>query len=211
MSFVRKQRVNDIVVDNVYEKITSEGDAANFSAEAPGKRAVFKFNSLPVGDFNKYVTIELPFAFLLNQNQLEVYWEMTDRLVSPVAYQGFARLITRELAEQLDTFDPNADVYYEEVDSSQIRVYNIGSLSPRPFFNNDPSQIGPGSSNAFLCSVPHTSIPATRENRVVVENQGDNTAVELLGAGDGIVFTSVSGRRFLVRPDDGGTITTTEI
>ena len=47
--------------------------------------------------------------------------------------------------------------------------------------------------------VPHTSTPAENSARVIILQQGDNVALEMLGEGDGIMLKAPNGRQGLLR------------
>ena len=207
MSFVRKMRVDDRVVTGYFEKVPTEADSVSLTAEQGGQRWVTPWGSGSLNSTGTELTIDLPFNYLLNKNQLEVYWQTTTSTDNRV----YGRILDQQTAESLATFDPLLDVYYEEVSSSRVILHNIGKLQPQPFFNGDPALPGPGANNTLLFSVPHTAAPATNTNRLIVDNQGDNVAVELLGAGDGIMFTTRTGKKILLRPDDGEGIIVSEL
>lgn len=206
MSFVTNHRVDDKIVDNFYEKSNTQGSSANFTSEAPGERALIPWRDGTLSDGNTSVVFDLPFSFLLKQNQLEVFWELNDSSVLPVAFLGWSRLLTKEEATSMPGFDETVTVYYEELTASKVEVFNIGNLAPRPFFGNDPNSGGPGTDNTFLFSVPHTAKPAVAQDRVIIRNQGDNVGVELQGAGDGILLVSRLGKKFLLQIDEGGNL-----
>ena len=75
--------------------------------------------------------------------------------------------------------------YFSEIDEETVRVYNLGV--------ND---------KIIVFSVPHTSLQAVSRSRIIVSKQGDNAIIEALGAGDGLLLKSRSGRKGLLVIDD---------
>lgn len=191
MSFVTVHRVNDQPVSNFYEKVPTQGDAEGFSAEAPGRRAI---KDLPQGTTD-LTNIEVPFSYLVGQDQLSVYWwfGQTNR------WELILERTTYEQAGMLSETLP----YYEETSTGTMALYNIGSLDP-----SSVNQGGDFQGGKILFSVPHTALPGSARNRLVVENQGDNVGIELQGRGDGITFTTPQGKTYLIRPEEDGILTT---
>lgn len=191
MSFVTNHRVNDKPVNNFFEKVPTQGDADGFSAEAPGRRAI---KDLPQG--SDLTNIEAPFSYLVGQNQLQLFWWFGGQS----KWELLLERSTYEAAGMMSETLP----YYEETSTGTIALYNIGSL--------DSSAVAPLSGDfqggKLLFSVPHTALPGSARNRLVVENQGDNVGIELQGRGDGITFTTPQGRTYLIRPEEDGILTT---
>lgn len=186
MSFVTNHRVDDRIVTNFYEKQSTEGAASNFTSEAPGQRVLLR-RSDAVEDAG-ILTFTLPFSFLLKQNQLEV-------LHLPNGGEGFVRLLDEDTYSADEILDANNNVYYQEIDSTTVRIFNSANLT----------------GDLFLFNVPFTSLPADLRDRLTVKNQGDNIALEMLGAGDGILMTSRQGKRFLIQIDEGGNLSRKEL
>lgn len=191
MSFVTNHRVNDRPVDNFFEKIPTQGDADGFSAEAPGRRAI---TDVPAAADPAVVDVTTPFSFLVGQSQLEVFW--WDR--GNKRWEILQERSTYEAANMSTVDIP----YYEETSTSTVSFYNIIEL---PGAATGGGQFDGGK---FLFSVPHTALPGSARNRLVVENQGDNVGIELQGRGDGITFTTPQGRTYLIRPEEDGILTT---
>ena len=86
------------------------------------------------------------------------------------------------------------------------------ALSGSTYYTEDSGNTvtiyGPTTTTQFLFDVPHTSIPAELREKIVVRDQGNNDAIELLGNGDGILLRSGSGFKYLVRVDDSGSLVT---
>lgn len=188
MSFVTNHRVDDRIVTNFYEKQSTEGAASNFTSEAPGERVLLRRSDAVEDTETGTLTFTLPFSFLLKQNQLEV-------LHLPTAGEGFVRLLDEDTYLQDPQFNSNSEPYYQEIDSTTVRIFNSASLT----------------GERFLFNVPFTSLPADLRERVTVKNQGDNIALEMLGAGDGILMTSRQGKRFLIQIDEGGNLSRKEL
>lgn len=188
MSFVTNHRVDDRIVTNFYEKQSTEGAASNFTSEAPGERVLLRRSDAVLDMETGTLTFTLPFSFLLKQNQLEV-------LHLPQGGEGFVRLLDEDTYSADEILAANDDVYYQEIDSTTVRIFNPASLT----------------GDLFLFNVPFTSLPADLRERVTVKNQGDNIALEMLGAGDGILMTSRQGKRFLIQIDEGGNLSRKEL
>lgn len=121
----------------------------------------------------------LDFNYLVGVSQLRVYQELTVNAVS------FWSPIL------LEGLDASATVYFTEDSGTRVTITGAANTTQR-----------------FMFDVPHTSIPAELREKVMVRDQGDNDAIELLGNGDGIMFHSSSGFKFLVRMDDSGNLVT---
>jgi len=205
MSQVQPVRSGTVVLSGVFEKITTEGDSSNFLGSNAGLSQLFRatedtgssvdhsygvlvtdVDSVTDGYGNTLYTYDftLDFNYLVGAKQLIVQLKTTPTATQPVA--GFVTLPSKEL---IDT-DPAAnawDPYYEEIDSTTVRVHNILD------------------SRIILALIPHTAIPATNKEKITVQNQGNNEAIELEGAGDGVIFRTPNGSRWLFRIDDSGT------
>ena len=191
MSFVTNHRVNDQPVNNFYEKVSTQGDAAGFSAEAPGRRRILDVAGTAAV---AAVDVTTPFPYLVGQDQLFVSW--WDAIAK--RWELLLEARTYELANMSTDGIP----YYEETSTGTISIYNITSLPNAA--NNTGEFVG----GKFLFSVPHTALPGSARNRLVVENQGDNVGIELQGQGDGITFTTPQGKTYLIRPEEDGILTT---
>lgn len=211
MSFVIPHRVSDKDVIGFYEKLRTQGDVSEFTAEAPGRQAVIHPSAAVYNSATAAFEFELPFSYLVNQRQLLVFWEANNYSVSPTQYVGWNALLSLEIASQIPTFNSLTHPYYRELSSNKVAIHNMGNLTPAPFLNGDPNIPGPGTRNTFFFLIPHTALPGSARNRIVVENQGDNVGIELQGAGDGLALRSPEGKTFLLRVDESGTITTEEL
>jgi hypothetical protein len=191
MSFVTNHRVNDRPVDNFFEKIPTQGDVDGFSAEAPGRRII---TDVPGTSDTSAVQVVAPFSYLVGQDQLEVFW-----------WDSLAKrwhLVLERNTYEAGAMSTDGIPYYEETSTSTITLYNITSLP------NSANGGGSFDGGKFLFSVPHTALPGSARNRLVVENQGDNVGIELQGRGDGITFTTPQGKTYLIRPEEDGILTT---
>lgn len=212
MSFVKPHRVDDKVVPNFYEKIRTQGDSSEFSTEAPGRRAVLPWSDGTYNDMTGAWEYELPFSYLVNQKQLHVYWCIDEYTVSPPRNRGWALLLDLETAEENPSFNILGHPYYVELAADKVAIYNVDKLYPTPYVGTGSSPSpGPGSNNTFLFAVPHTALPGSVRNRLIVEDQGDNVGLEMQGPGDGIVLKSPQGKPFLIRVNEGGMLTTEEL
>lgn len=190
MAYVRQHRnAAGTVVSSVFDRVTTEGDAARFNSAKSGNRVALEWSTGSSGTstYGAYRQFELPtgFSYIVRANQLNV-WLGTG--TSPVAFQ-----LAVNVEERVDmaafTTALTSGPFFEEMGSSTVRVY-AASTSP----------------SVILFEVPHTSLPASSREKIIVEDQGNNEAVELLGYGDGIVMRSPNGAKWLVRIDDSGTL-----
>lgn len=181
--------------ENVFDRQPTEGDAIRFLGAENGHRELFHTGSTAVtDDGTAKVTQEtgshkfiLDFEYIVSANQIEV-WVPVD--TSTPLYLRVPSIDEKNSAETTTGFPGTPfdfDVYFEEIGSNSIRVYGLVN-----------------STGVVLFTVPHTSIPAASRNRIVVEDQGDNKAIEFLGFGDGVVFRSPNGQRWLMRVGNEG-------
>ena len=201
MSFVRQQRSGDTRLPNFFEKVTTEGDAASFAGAESGSRQLIRVvDSENLGSNSYRFTLTAP--YLVGAKQLIVAYDLAATGV------GYAVILDRETMLTDSTFNSStvqggvfttADLYYEEESNTTVVVHNLTAARL-----TDPH-------TTMLFAVPHTAVAASSSNKILVDNQGDNTAIELLGDGDGIIFRSPSGRRFVQRVDDSGNITMTPL
>ena len=188
------------VVPFTFDRTPTEGDAARFVNAERGFRQM-----LHVGDLSQLpngtaiVTIEaslgahlfqLDFEYVVGARQLQVFIPDTHQFETFGRVQ-FVKVPTIDERNLMPNWtgpnENNLATYFEEIGSHTVRVYGV----PTP----------PG---MVLFEVPHTSLPAAARNKIIVRDQGDNQAIELLGPGDGCVLRSPNGARWLVRVDDNG-------
>ncbi len=187
-------------VAHVFDRVATQGDAGRFSVAERGYRfIVHKDNTDQLEDGTPVVTVEsgahliqLPFDYIVGAKQLIVQ-------VPDPSYYGAANSLLFLTVPSIDERDvatagwtgPADTVfatYYEEVGSRTVRVYGL-----------------PNPTGIVMFVVPHTSLPAASRERIVVNDQSDNAAIELRGPGDGILLRSTSGALFLFRVDESGT------
>ena len=203
MSHVTPQRSGTAALPGFYSKNTTEGDASRFLGAEAGQRAVIKlYDCEPIGPsddgYGGYSIFRapIPFTYLVGMNQLQISTGNREQLTA-----GLQRLPDYPSAVAL--YDPEDIIanrgYYEEESSRTVLVYNTQSMMAQA----DP----PNSALFFYAEIPHTAIPAEHREKVTIRDQGDNTGVELLGPGDGMIFKSAQGSRFLVRVDNSGNVT----
>ena len=142
MSFVTNHRVDDVPVNNFFEKVPTQGDVDGFSAEAPGRRAI---TDVPATSSIAVVDVTTPFSYLVGQNQLEVFW-----------WHSVAK--RWEILQERSTYEAanmstEGIPYYEETSTSTVAFYNIIEL---PGAATGGGQFDGGK---FLFSVPHTALP----------------------------------------------------
>lgn len=191
------------VVSGVYDRIATEGDAAQFvNAESGHRQLLHIDDASQLADGTNVVTEEaaigahlfqLNFDYIVGAKQLEVLIANSDLYASDTTIEliQVPSIEERNVALSTNWTGPDAseiEVYFEEIGSSTVRVYGVPS---------------PG---IVLFRVPHTSIPASSRNKIIVEDQGDNVAIEMLGEGDGTLMRSPNGSKWLMTIDDSGTI-----
>jgi hypothetical protein len=195
---VEHRKANGEIAPNVFNRVETEGDAARFYSAEAGQRLVIHIDSEEtLDDETPIVTHEggttylfqLPFQYLVGSRQLQVWIpEITAYAADKIVFTPIASVDERNVAAAGWT-GPSASFFatwFEELSSSSVRIYGLDS---------------PG---IVMFVVPHTSLPAVNRNKVIVRDQGDNEAVELLGDGDGVIMRSPNGRRWILRIDDSG-------
>jgi len=209
MPQVKPVKVNGQPVPGLYQKVNTEGDAARFiGADSGYVQAVHKSDNTVLSDGRSrvavgplwpapnntptYIEFVLGFRYFVGRNQLQV--ALIDSVTGRMTQVMSLSAINASRALWADWVNPPADVdldpaseflaHFQEISTDVVRIVN------------------PGSSKVFVFYVPHTSLQATSRGRVVVDNQGDNVAVEMLGEGDGLLLKSRGGRRGLLRIDE---------
>lgn len=189
MAYVSQHRnATGNVVANVFNRVTTEGDSARFNSAEVGYSRLFVWadelgGTNDLGSYKDLATRDdegSGFDYIVGAKQLQV-WVGAG---SPVVWAKAVRV--DDLNDLVENSLTTAN-FFEELGSSDVRVYASA-----------PSVI--------LMEVPHTSLPATTREKVIVKDQGDNEAVELLGLGDGVVMHSPSGAKWLVRIDNSGAL-----
>lgn len=209
MGHVHPQRIGETTVPKFFTKTETEADLSRFVGAETGRREVLLVSdgvaeTAPSGYASAHL-FTLTDSYLVGANQLMVFARSGYATGGSQSLpQGFTMLIPR--VEELATmagYDANttADdlqttiLHYEETSANTIRVYNLSTA-----FGNQSAITD------LLCLIPHTATPALSQERVTIRDQGDNQAVVLEGRGDGVLFTSPSGARFLVRANDNGNL-----
>jgi len=193
----------DVVLD-VFDRVSTEADVSRFSTALSGEAAIIHIDDSSLTDDGLPVVsaeaggaylFQLPFNFIVGANQLNV--QVPDPTyfgsANAILYLSVPSVDDRTTAEAGWT-GPAAStfpIYFEEIGPSTVRVYGI-----------------PDPTGVVKFFVPHTSVPATSRSKIVVEDQGNNESIELLGAGDGVLLRSPSGSKFLLRVDDSGVLVT---
>lgn len=140
--------------------------------------------------------VTLPFEYFVGKSQLVVYQvNFTTGAKTPIISED------DYLAAQTagDVSSPGADLVagayvYREITKNQIEINRIN-----PGAN-------PMTTEVVEIWVPHTSIPGISQDRLVVENQTDDVAIQLKGPNDGIEFVSPGGIVYLLTVADGGNL-----
>jgi hypothetical protein len=177
------QRIGKSALPNFYQKLTTEGDIDRFTGAAQGSREIVSFELTNAAIFdegsdNYLVTLATP--YLVGTNQLWAFHNYQGNALTP--------LFTSE--EAIDYSLPSSLYTFEEVDSYTVRIKATG--------------ITRSSDHRFLFLIPHTSVPISIREKIIVRDQGDNRAIEFEGAGDGLLMKSPNGAKFLLRIDDNG-------
>lgn len=121
-------------------------------------------------------TLTLPYNYQVGNRQLNV------NLVRP---DGTTRILV-EKQDWAAKGVPTPTKYFEEVSSNVVNVFGVDSL------------------DYVECVIPHTATPGQFSSKVVIGSQNSGQAIDLEGPGDGIVFTSTNGSRYLVNMSDNG-------
>lgn len=178
MSFIVNHTIGQRKLSGFYRKTETEGAASRFQSQEAGSQEVFELTDLEAESATSYL-IRLSNTYIVGTSQLLVALRFENE-------PGYHLLPPREL--------DITGLSYEEVDSSTVRIY--GSL---------------GGANEFthaMVIIPHTATPAVNREKIVVRDQGDNTAIELEGHGDGVMVHSPNGSKWLIRVDDSGNLVT---
>jgi hypothetical protein len=183
-------------VDGMWQKQSTQGDAYKFvTADAGHVQIIHKDDDTTLPDGRQRVTVGtdylefvVGFKYLVGFHQLESFavidvysgllYKMPNRAVVDTARASWQSWPSAEL-------DPDQITYFQEISPDVVRVYN------------------PGNYKIFQFSTPFTSLQGASRARIIVDPQGDNAGVELLGIGDGILLKSRNGNRGLLRIDDG--------
>jgi hypothetical protein len=201
---------NGLPVSGLFLKAVTQGDAARFVGAETGyvqiinlhddtvlpdgrRRVTIGPNYSPPNNTPSYVEFVLNFNYFVGLNQIKASLldaGDTGRLVPLLNRQAIYQARLDWPAWQNPPYDTVLDptdqytVQFQEISRDTIRI------------------ISPGTTDIFVFEVPHTSLQATSRNRIMVSNQGDNAAIELMGEGDGILLKSRRGRRGLLRIDE---------
>ena len=192
------------VVPFVFDRISTEGDASRFvNAERGFREMIHVDNTDQLSDGTYVVTTEgsigahlfqLSFSYIVGAKQLQVFIPDTGQFTDNNRVQ-FVKVPSIDEYTLMTVWtgpnEANLQTYFEEISSGTVRVYGL----PNP----------PG---MVLFEVPHTSLPAVNRNKLVVDDQGDNQAIELLGSGDGIILRAPNGSKRLLRIDNNGQVVT---
>jgi len=165
----------------------TSGDAHVFENTAVSADQVARGITVPAANT---IDVRLPFAYFLGLKQLEVYlFDFSTgklaQILRKADYPPVGPLVDTALGGAARTFD--------ELSSRDVRIYNTS----------------PG--DIFWAGFGHTAAPATLREKILVANQADNIAMELEGAGDGIVLRSPDGERHRILVNNGGNVSTEQL
>lgn len=196
MSFIVKRR--QTALPSFYRDRTNAEQVRFISATA-GDSYIFEntadaaertYRGITASGVNQ-IDVLLPFNFFLGLKHINLYLidpatgsmtKILRKLDYPQAGAGAGFYVGTALGGAALTFD--------EISSKEIRIYNT--------FAGDVFEVGFG----------HTAAPATLRNRVTIDNDSENIAMELLGNGDGLVMRSPDGARHRVVVNNGGNVGT---
>ena len=215
MSYVTPQRSGTKVLKTYYTKVTTEGDVERFVGSEVGHRELITISDTAKVTAEADLTsgaITIPrhlvttnFSYVPASNQLMVFGRRVENTGEGLpAEAGFFLIPDRDVAEDLKewalvgTLNHSDQVlYYEEVSSNTVRIYNWGV----EISGNNAEWI-----EELLFLTPHTASTATVKERLTVKDQGDNQAINLEGPGDGVLMVSPNGSKYLLRIDDSGNL-----
>jgi hypothetical protein len=209
MSRIVQVRKNGEPIQGLFRKLSTEADVFRFVGSESGKVLLIHKNDstvLPDGrqkvtigpnypapnNTPEYIEFVLDFQYFVGLNQLQALYVpqsggamgfILSRSAIDRSRQAWSGWDGGAYDADLDPDDPLTR-HFQEISPDTVRVMNPGVL------------------RVFGFMVPHTSLQATSRNRLTIENQGDNQAIDMLGRNDGIVFTSPSGKRGILRMDD---------
>lgn len=136
-------------------------------------------------------TVTLPFNYLVGQKQLMVF------LLTPAAAGVGNRLPI------FNKTDYDAALAAGTVDLAiGANVYSFTELTKNTVFINRSGGVVAGDTFEFF--VPHTSVPGQNRSRIVIDDQVDSVALQLLGYNDGFELRSPNGLAFIATITNGG-------
>jgi len=190
MPIIQQVKVDNEAIPGFYQKVSTEGDLHRFASAESGKAQFVCMadtsGRITVG--TGYFDVQIDFRYLMGVKQLMAW------LVDPVSGEAFLLPNAQDVSEARNKSGSNfpssfnlsntSFLYFEEIATNVVRIHHVGA------------------SDIILLSVPHTATPASHSARLIVNNQGDNVAIELLGSGDGFMLRAPNGRRALIRLTD---------
>lgn len=194
MPIIQQVTVDNEAIPGFYQKIPTEGDLHRFASAESGKAQFVSMadssGRISAGGMppNTYFDVTLDFRYLMGVKQLQV--AKVDVVSGESELIPNAQDVSAAVNKAGSNFPTSFALsspsffYYEEIATNVVRVYHVIS------------------SDVLFFMVPHTATPSSHSNRVIILNQGDNVAIEVLGDGDGIMLKSPNGRRALLRLTD---------
>ena len=158
----------------LFQKVNTPADKFRYQTNLPGRRLVL--SSLAAGE--QTFDLGTQFQYQVKKNQLNVY------SIDPTTWEC-KKLLDKDLLWAA----PTTQVYYEEINSHVIKIYNVPNIGSK-----------------FLVEVPHTASPGLFTSKVIVSPQGDKIFIESQGAGDKILWVTPNGNRYLLGMDDDGNL-----
>ena len=195
MSFVISQRIGKKTLSGFYRKVETEGDHSRFLGAENGSQQVIKYTD--TARVTQETTLArlyaLDFDYLVGANQIQVYAKVSTLIASGPIPLGYVKIPQYSVEHGSALVDNGCT--YEEVDSGTVRIKFI-SATAATYFSD------------FLFVIPHTASAAQAREKLTIRDQGDNVALEFEGDGDGALFKSPSGVKWLLRIDDSGNLVT---
>ena len=183
MSFIINQRIGSRTLSGFYKKEDTEGNYSRFTSAEAGYQQVFTSAQLTAETATSKL-MPLAFSYAVGSRQIQVYVRYTSNQT------GYVTIPPRDaLAYQ------SSQLTYEEVDSQTVRLHGDFANSANSFTH-------------VMVVMPHTATPSAIREKLKINDQGDNVAIDILGDGDGILLRSPNGNKWLLRVDDGGNLIT---
>lgn len=175
-----------------YRKDKVPNEKFRFVTATSGQRFTAEFGtSASTAIVGGIGTITLPFEYFVGNKQLQVY------LITPGTATRTPIINETDYNQAITDGDVvtalGASGYvYREITKNTVEVENLTGAAI--------------ATEIFEVHIPHTSVPGANENRIVVNNQSDDIAVQLKGNGDGLEMVSPGGIVYIVTVGDGGVL-----
>jgi len=162
-----------------------------FVTATSGQRFTAEFGTSGSTAINAGIgTITLPFEYFVGQKQVQVF------LITPGTATRTPLINETDYLQAIADGDVatglgGSGYVFREITKNTVEVENLA---------------GAITTEIFEVFVPHTSVPGANENRVVVNDQPDDIAIQLKGNGDGFEMVAPGGIVYIVSIGDGGVL-----